>query len=239
MPVVEARQVVFLVGRVDAVVEEGEADQQRIHAEEALEVADDRDRAAGAASDGRLAPFLRQRVQRLLQERAVDRQRDRRGLPPCSRNSTVQSAGTCARTKARKAARIFSGSCLSTRRNETLAEAFDGDDRLEALAGIAADDAVDLAVGRAQTCSSTERPFSPAGIDRPTSAEELLARRTASRSHCAFTAAGELLDAVVEAGQGDAAVVVVQAGEDLRENVDRVARGAAEHAGMQVAVGAR
>ena len=53
---VEAREVVLLVGRVDAVVGIGEADQQRIEAEDALEVAGHGDRAAGAAQRGIRVP---------------------------------------------------------------------------------------------------------------------------------------------------------------------------------------
>ena len=50
--------------------------------------------------------------------------------------------------------------------------------------------------------------------------------------------ARQLLHAVVEARNGDAAVVVVHGGENAREHADRVLRRAAEQAGMQVAVGA-
>src|SRR5918993_1426659 len=45
-PLVEALEVVFLVRRMDAVVVEAEADEKRVEAERALEVADDGDRAA-------------------------------------------------------------------------------------------------------------------------------------------------------------------------------------------------
>ena len=48
------------------------------------------------------------------------------GLQPKLPNSTEQSAGTRARTKSRKALRIFSGSWAPTRRNETLALALPG-----------------------------------------------------------------------------------------------------------------
>ena len=48
---------------------------------------------------------------------------------------------------------------------------------------------------------------------------------------------GQLFDAVVEAGQGDRAVGVVQVGEDARQDADRIDRRAAVEAGMEVAVG--
>ena len=45
-------------------------------------------------------------------------------------------------------------------------------------------------------------------------------------------------DVVVEAGDGHAALVVVQVGDDAPEHADRVDRRAAEHAGVKVAAGA-
>src|SRR5205823_8368099 len=48
------------------------------------------------------------------------------GAPPKFENSTLASAGSRARTKARKAARIFSGSCAPTRRNDTFAVVLPG-----------------------------------------------------------------------------------------------------------------
>src|SRR5712691_5764960 len=53
---VEAGEVVFFVGRMDAVVVETEPDQQGIHAEQALEVGADRDRGAGPDQQRLLAP---------------------------------------------------------------------------------------------------------------------------------------------------------------------------------------
>src|SRR5579862_2668818 len=57
-PLVEAFEIELLVGRMHAVVIEREADHQRIHAEHALEVADDRDRTAGADRHRLLAPLV-------------------------------------------------------------------------------------------------------------------------------------------------------------------------------------
>ena len=53
----EAFQVVFLVGAVDAVVVEGEAGEDDVHAEGLLEFVGDGDRAAAADEDGGAAPF--------------------------------------------------------------------------------------------------------------------------------------------------------------------------------------
>ena len=61
-----------------AIVVEREADHDRVHAEHALEVADDRDRATGADGHRLVAPFLLQRLTRLHQRGAVERQLQRR-----------------------------------------------------------------------------------------------------------------------------------------------------------------
>src|ERR1700727_2256076 len=60
-PLMERRPVVFLVGRVDAVVVEREADEQAVQIEFALERADDRDRTATADQRRWLLPFDLQR----------------------------------------------------------------------------------------------------------------------------------------------------------------------------------
>ena len=74
----EGGQLVFLVGRVDAVVVEAEADKQRFHAEIGLEITDDGNGAAAARGYRRLRPFIRQRVLGLGQERRVIGELDRR-----------------------------------------------------------------------------------------------------------------------------------------------------------------
>src|SRR5215212_8234244 len=57
---VEAGEIIFFIRRMHPVVVEGEADEQRVEAERALEVADDRDGAARADRHGLPAPFFRQ-----------------------------------------------------------------------------------------------------------------------------------------------------------------------------------
>ena len=91
-------------------------------------------------------------------------------------------------------------------------------------------------VGREETCSISSRSFSPAGIESPIGLRNdsgvrlrLLPLRQNIRR--------QILHAVIEAGNGDAAVVVEQAAEDAGQHPDRILRAAAEHAGMQVAVG--
>src|SRR5262245_32491398 len=71
---VEAREIVLLVGRMHPVVVEREADHDRVHAEHALEVADDRDRAALPDRYRLLAPLTRERAARLDEVRVIERQ---------------------------------------------------------------------------------------------------------------------------------------------------------------------
>ena len=77
-------------------------------------------------------------------------------------------------------------------------------------------------VGRDQIISSTERPFSPAGTERPTSP-----RNSASEKPSFVPAFAQLLrqlrHAVVEAGQRHPAVCVVKIGDDPGEDVVRIA----------------
>ena len=91
-------------------------------------------------------------------------------------------------------------------------------------------------VGREETCSISRRPFSPAGIERPIGLRNYSARQIELRP-LRQDVRRQILHAIVEAGNGDAAVVVEQAAEDAGQHPDRVLRAAAENAGMQIAVG--
>src|SRR5277367_7003426 len=74
----ERSALVFLVRRMDRVVVEAETDHQAVHAQFALERADDRNRAAGAYQNRRLAPFGLERAARDAQRLAAHRERQRR-----------------------------------------------------------------------------------------------------------------------------------------------------------------
>ena len=62
---VEALEIVLLVRAVDAVVLQAEAGKHHVHAQRLFELRGDRDGAATADEDCRLAPFVRQRLARL------------------------------------------------------------------------------------------------------------------------------------------------------------------------------
>ena len=92
------------------------------------------------------------------------------------------------------------------------------------------------AVGRDQIFSSTLRPRSPAGTDRPTPPRNSASSK-GKRAPLLGHVVRQLVDALVEARQRHGAILVVQVGEDAREDVDRVPGRAAVAARMQVAVG--
>src|SRR3984957_2161809 len=75
-PLMERRPVVFLVGRVDAVVVERKANQEAVQIEFALERADDRNRPAAADQRRRLFPFDLQGATGDPQRLVLDRQRN-------------------------------------------------------------------------------------------------------------------------------------------------------------------
>ena len=84
-------------------------------------------------------------------------------------------------------------------------------------------------VGRDWICSISMRPFSPAGMLRPTwprKASSVEVELVPLLQHLRR----RLGHAVVEALERDAAVLVVKVGDDLRQHADRVARRAAEQA---------
>ena len=129
---------------MDAVVVEPEADQQRVHAEHVLEVADDRDRAAGADRDRLAAPFRRQCRLSLPERRAVIRQLQRRVLRVIDEFRRAIPRQALADERAKRLAdlpRVL----LADQAERDLGGSRARDDGLRSFPGIAADDAVDVA----------------------------------------------------------------------------------------------
>ena len=228
-------QLVFLVGRVDGVVGEAEADQQAVHAEFALERADHRDRAARADQRRRLAPFGLQRAPRAAHRLAARRQRDRR----------AGAVGDELRRDVGRQPRLDEGAealddplrvLLADQPERHFGARLGRQHRLRALADIAADDAVDVA-GRARPDHLQRRAALLAGGNREADLAEERLLVEIEVAPLLGDLVGQLLDPVVEAGQSDRAVGVVQVGEDARQHADRVDRRAAVDAGMEVAVG--
>src|SRR4249919_2902861 len=129
---------------MDVVVVETEADQQAVEAERALEVRDDRDRGAGADQQRLLAPLFRQRALGSRQRLHVPVERDRRPAGVLGEDGLAV---------ARKPRGDIVAECLldllrvlafdQTERD--LGGRFRRNHGFRALAGIAADDAVDVA----------------------------------------------------------------------------------------------
>ena len=91
-------------------------------------------------------------------------------------------------------------------------------------------------VGRDEICSISRRPFSPAGIESPIGLRKDSGREVELRP-LRQDIGRQVLHAIIEARDGDAAVVVVKAAENAGQHPDRVLRATAEDAGMQIAVG--
>src|SRR5690606_28287511 len=108
--------------------------------------------------------------------------------------------------------------------------------RLEALAGVAARNAVDLA-GRSRPDLLQNAAVDLAGGHREPDLAEARIGIEAERLPLLADAVGDLADAIIESRQRDAAVLVTQPVEDRDEDMDRILRGAAIHARMQVARG--
>ena len=83
-------------------------------------------------------------------------------------------------------------------------------------------------VGRAQICSSRNTAAFAGRNLKADLAQKGVLRRISARAHCALISAGRSGDAVVEIRQGDAAVLVVQVGDQLRQHMDRIDRRAAD-----------
>ena len=111
-----------------------------------------------------------------------------------------------------------------------------GDHGLRPRAGIAAPDAVHIASRPRHDLLDDEAVFFAGGNAEPDLPEKPL-RRQVERLPLLAHRIGKLLHAVVEAGNGDPAVVVMDGGDDLGEHANGIPGGAAEHARMQVAVG--
>ena len=153
--------------------------------------------------------------------------------PPCERKVALQSAGRRASTKARKLCADRLRILVADQPERYLGRGLGRDDGLRPLADIAADDAVHFR-RRPRPDLLQRRVALFAGRDRqPDLVEEGLLVE-AKRFPLRLLLGRDLAHAVIEAGDRDAAVLVVQVGEDFRQHVDRVARRAAVHARMQV-----
>ena len=202
-----------------------------------LSSADDRDAAALADERGRGAEARLHRLGGELHRGAVGGDDDRPGAGRGWRTRSSRSSGTARAAPARTRRRSSPGPGSGTSRIETFARRLGRDDRLGAVALVAAGEAVDV-----------ERRAGPAAFERGEARlagavgecrarRGSAARRTAASPRVALDRAASGRDVVVEAGDVHPAVVVVERREQLAQHVGRVGDGAAEHAAVQVVAG--
>src|SRR5919109_3738834 len=133
---------------MDTIVGKRKADEQRLHAEQPLEIADDRDRAAARQHHRLFRPFVGKRVLRLIEEGRLVGKLDRR------RTAVRLELGraVCRQALAHEGSEGLAylvRVLLVDQPERHLRRSLCGYHGLEALAGVAASDAVELG-GRAR-----------------------------------------------------------------------------------------
>ena len=123
---VEARELVFLVGRMYPVVDESKANHQRIETEDALEFSNDRDRTTAVDERGITRPFIGKRLARPCQIRVI--MLDTQGRTGTVRDELDRAVGRQAAPERNPgtSSRPSAGPGRRPDRNDTFAEALDG-----------------------------------------------------------------------------------------------------------------
>src|SRR5262249_50995177 len=126
-----------------AVVVESEADKQRIHAEDFLEVRHDRDGSARADGHRLVPPFLGQHGPRLRQRRIVERKLDRRRKTEVAKLDLAVRGQPRAHESA-EGITDFLRVLFADEAERNLCAGLAWNDGFRALPRVAADDAIDL-----------------------------------------------------------------------------------------------
>src|SRR5712672_2690602 len=220
---------------MDAVVVEPEADQERVHAEQSFEIGADRNRGARADQQSVLAPLLGEGAAHggELRHSPVERDRRRAGMADEFGLAIGRQAGT--HEGAERDADLL-GLLAAHEAERYLGGSFQRDHGLRPLARIAAPYAVDVA-GRPRRQLLDQATVFLARWHAQADRTEKTRGRDVERGPLRHYVGGQLAYAVVESRDCDLAIVVVNDAEDFRQHPDRVLRRAAEHAGMQVAIG--
>ena len=232
----EAGQVVLLVRRMDAVVVEREADQDRLGVQHLAEVPHDRDRPARAGEDRRFRPFVAERRLRGPEFRAVGgHDRGPSALAGVEVEREIRRKPVAQETLEIAQDRL--GVLVAHEPEGELGRGLRGQHRLAAGADIAAPDAVALG-GRAGPDLLEHRIARLAA--RLAEADLAQERRVVEgqRIPCGLHVVGHGMHAVVELGDGDPPGVVVDVGDHAADHPDRVQHRPAIHARMQIAGGA-
>src|SRR5580704_6252726 len=155
-----------------AVIVEREADHERVHAEYGLEIADDRNRTAGADGHGFFAPLFGERGSRLAQRWIVERNIEGRSTGEIAELDLAIARQARADEFAEVLANLF-GILVPDQAERNLRHGFARNDGFCPLTRIAADDAVHLG-GRARGNLLDQQAALLAGRDfQPDRAEEL------------------------------------------------------------------
>ena len=232
----ERRALVFLVGRMNLVVVAGEADQQAVHSELALERTDDWNRPAAADQRRGLAPFGLERATGEAQRLVLGRQRnggaagvaDELGLhvrrqPRCDEGPK----------RLRDALRVL----LADEPKRNLGAGLGRQDCLCACARVAADNSIDVA-GRPRPELFERRAVALACRRRQPDVAQERDGVEIELVPLIQDFLRRVFDPLVEARHGDGAGIVVQGAKDLRERMNGVDGHAAVEARMQIPVGA-
>src|SRR5260370_13879787 len=191
---------------MDVVVVQTEPAQQGMETKGALEIRDDGDRRTGADQQRFLAPLVRQRALGSGQRFHVPVERDGR------RAGMVGEFGPAIRRHARgdvvaKGFSDFFGLLTLDQTERDFSRGFRRNDSLRALPGIAANDPVDVA-GWARRELLDQQPVLLTGGDRQPDRFEEGFRREIELLPLRQNVWWQILYAVIEAGDRDAAVVV-------------------------------
>jgi len=234
---IEVLQVELFVGGVDVVVGQAEAHHDAGDAEMAVKVADDGDGAAGADEDRLLAPNLFQRPRGRLDVGVVDG--NQAGVAGVNQAHFDIDAGGgdllhIGFVEGKGAGRGHAGN----QAHGDLGEGFGGDDRLGAGADEAAGDAVHVEGGpRPGALQNAEADLADQRA-RADLGDAILLLVEGQAVPCGQLLGAGRNDVVVEAGDEDVAVLVLEAGEHLRQGDEGIGRRATVHSRVQIGAGA-
>src|SRR5579883_2149161 len=235
-PAEELRERELLVGRVDRVVGETDADQHLRQVQDTIEARNRPDRPADPDKDRRLPKAALHRSRRGDDRRMIARRRDGADVAGALDLDANAARGDPSQVVAHDALDV-TGILIADEASRDLRLRPARDDRLRARSLVPAPYPVEL-----------ERRSKPHPLERRAIAFAAAQRGRAQRSRLLFLVEGKRFQlgpllrtqfryALVKAGDDDAAALVFQCGDHRGQGLDRIAHGAAITAGMQIGGG--